>query len=213
MEKYSIAILGAGNVGAGLARVWVAAGHDVTFGVPNPHSERARAAVTALGGKAHAAMNKDAAVPAQIVALCVPWPQAQAAIKSCGSLAGKILIDCTNPLAPDLSGLTIGLTTSAGEHVATWASGASVVKAFNTTGAPNYGNAQFGSQRADGYYCGDDAGAKSKVRELIEAAGFDPVDVGPLRNSRLLEPLAMLWIDLAVNQKQGVNFAFKLLRR
>jgi len=213
MAKYSIAILGAGNVGANLARVWIAAGHEVTFGLPNPHGEKARAVVASLGGKARAAVNKEAAASAQIVALCVPWPQAEAAIKSCGSLAGKTLIDCTNPLAPDLSGLTIGVTTSAGEEVATWAAGAAVVKAFNTIGASNFGNAQFGSQRADGFYCGDDAASKAKVRELIEAAGFDPVDVGPLRNARLLEPLAMLWIDLAVNQRQGANHAFKLLRR
>jgi len=213
MTRYSIAILGAGNVGAGLARVWVAAGHDVSFGLPNPHTEKARAAVTALGGKARAMVNRDAVASAQIVALCVPWPQAEAAIQSCGSLTGKILIDCTNPLAADLSGLSIGTTTSAGEQVAAWATGASVVKAFNTIGAPSFGNAQFGNQRADGYYCGDDAGAKAKVRELVAAAGFDPVDVGPLRNARLLEPLAMLWIDLAVNQRQGVNHAFKLLRR
>jgi hypothetical protein len=54
---------------------------------------------------------------------------------------------------------------------------------------------------------------KSTVRELIENGGLDPVDVGPLKNARLLEPLAMLWIDLAVNQRQGINHAFKLLRR
>ena len=213
MAKYSIAILGAGNVGGGLARVWAAAGHDVTFGLPNPQSDKAQAAVKALGGKARAATNKDAVASAQVVALCVPWPQAEAAIRTSGSLSGKILIDCTNPLAPDLSGLSIGTSTSAGEQVAAWASGAKVVKAFNTIGAANFGNAQFGSQKADGYYCGDDASAKAAVRELVAAAGFDPVDVGPLRNARLLEPLAMLWIDLAVNQRQGINHAFKLLRR
>jgi predicted dinucleotide-binding enzyme len=112
-----------------------------------------------------------------------------------------------------LKGLTIGTTASAGEQVAAWATGARVVKAFNTIGAANFGNARFGAQRADGFYCGDDAVSKSAVRELIEAAGFDPVDVGPLRQARWLEPLAMLWIDLAVNQRQGANHAFKLLRR
>jgi predicted dinucleotide-binding enzyme len=213
MGKHSIAVLGAGNVGGGLARVWVAAGHDVTFGLPNPQSDKARAAVSALGGKARAASNKDAAAASEIVALCVPWPQAEEAIRSCGSLAGKIVIDCTNPLAPNLSGLTIGVTTSGGEQVASWAAGTRVVKAFNTIGAANYGNAQFGAQRADGFYCGDDAAAKSTVRELIENGGLDPVDVGPLKNARLLEPLALLWIDLAVNQRQGINHAFKLLRR
>lgn len=213
MAKYSIAVLGAGNVGASLARVWAAAGHDVSFGLPNPQSEKAQAAVKALAQKVRAATNKDAVLPARVVALCVPWPQAQEAIRSSGDLTGKVLIDCTNPLASDLSGLAIGLTTSAAEQVAGWALGAKVVKAFNTIGAANFGNAQFGSEKADGYYCGDDAGAKATVRELVAAAGLDPVDVGPLRNARLLEPLAMLWIDLAVNQRQGVNHAFKLLRR
>ena len=203
MAKYSIAVLGAGNVGASLARVWAAAGHDVTLGLPNPQSEKAQAAVKALAQKLRAATNKDAVLPAQVVALCVPWPQAQEAIRSSGDLTGKVLIDCTNPLAADLSGLSIGLTTSAAEQVAGWALGAKVVKAFNTIGAANFGNAQFGSEKADGYYCGDDAGAKATVRELVAAAGLDPVDVGPLRNARLLEPLAMLWIDLAVNQRQG----------
>jgi 8-hydroxy-5-deazaflavin:NADPH oxidoreductase len=105
------------------------------------------------------------------------------------------------------------VTTSAAEQVAGWATGAKVVKAFNTIGAPNFGNAQFGSQKAEGCYCADDTSAKATVRELVAAAGFDPVDVGPLRNARLPEPLAMLWVDLAVNQRQGINHACKLLRR
>jgi 8-hydroxy-5-deazaflavin:NADPH oxidoreductase len=213
MAKLSIAVLGAGNVGGALARVWSTAGHDVKFGLPDPQSEKSRAAISKLGGKVQAASNKDAASGAQIVALCVPWPAAQDAIRQSGNLSGKIVIDCTNPLKPDLQGLSIGTTTSAAEQVASWASGAKVVKAFNTVGAPNFGNAQFGSQRADGFYCGDDAAAKSSIRELIDAAGLDPVDVGPLRNARWLEAIAMLWIDLAVNQKQGPNHAFKLLRR
>ena len=213
MAKLSIAVLGAGNVGGALARVWSTAGHNVKFGLPDPQSEKSRAAVSDLGGKVQAASNKDAASGAQIVALCVPWPAAEEAIRQCGNLRGKIVIDCTNPLKPDLQGLSIGTTASAGEQVASWASGAKVVKAFNTIGAPNFGNAQFGSQRADGFYCGDDLGAKNSVRELIDAAGLDPVDVGPLRNARCLEAMAMLWIDMAVNQKQGPNHAFKLLRR
>jgi 8-hydroxy-5-deazaflavin:NADPH oxidoreductase len=213
MAKYSIAVLGAGIVGSALARVWVAAGHNITFGVPNPHNEKTRSALTLLGGKATAGPNQDAVSKSQIVALRVQWSAAQEALRQCGNLGGKILIDCTNPLKPDLQGVTLGTTTSAGEQVAAWASGAKVVKAFNTTGAANFGNAQFGSQRADGFYCGDDAGSKGSVGELIDAAGLDPVDVGPLRNARWLEAMAMLWIDMAVNQQQGPDHAFKLLRR
>lgn len=189
-----VGILGAGNVGGTLGRLWSAKGHDVAFGK-------------------RGASNAEAASVAQVVVLTVPWPAVQEAIRDCGDLAGKILVDCTNPLAPDLKGLTVGLTTSAGEQVAAWAPGAKVVKAFNTIGAMNFGNANFGGVAADGFYCGDDPAAKSVVKGLISDAGMNPVDVGPLRNARLLEPLAMLWIDLAVNQKQGANHAFKLLRR
>jgi len=189
-----IGILGAGNVGGALGRVWAAKGHQITFGK--------------RGGS-----NAEAASSAEVVVLSVPWPAAQEAVKSAGDLAGKILIDCTNPLSPDLKGLAVGLTTSAAEQVAAWAPGAKVVKAFNTIGAVNFGNAKFGADLADGFYCGDDSAAKGVVKGLITDAGMNPVDVGPLGNARLLEPLAMLWIDLALNQKQGTNHAFKLLRR
>jgi predicted dinucleotide-binding enzyme len=189
-----IGILGSGNVGGALGRVWAAKGHDIAFGK-------------------RGASNAEAAASAQVVVLTVPWPAAQEALNAAGNLAGKILVDCTNPLTSDLKGLTLGLTASAGEQVAAWAPGAKVVKAFNTIGASNFGNADFGGVAADGFYCGDDAAAKNIVAGLIGDAGMHPVDVGPLRNARVLEPLAMLWIDLAVNQRQGSNHAFQLLRR
>ena len=123
------------------------------------------------------------------------------------------MIDCTNPLKPDLSGLAIGHTTSAAEQVAVWAPGARVVKAFNTTGAENMSNPQFGSERASMLICGDDPDAKAAVVGLAADAGFDVVDAGRLASARLLEPLAMLWIHLAYAQGLGTGFAFKLLRR
>ena len=208
-----IGILGAGNVGAALARVWIAKGHEVMFGVPDLKGERVQKALADLGGKGRASHNAEAAKFGEVVAIAVPWPAAKQAIANCGNLAGKILVDCLNPLAPDLKGLTVGGNTSAAEEVALWAASALVVKAFNTIGAGNFGHAEFSGQRADGFYCGDNSAAKSTVKRLIEDAGLNPVDVGPLRNARLLEPLAMLWIDLAVNQCWGPNHAFKLLRR
>jgi NADPH-dependent F420 reductase len=208
-----IGILGAGNVGGALARVWAAKGHEIVFGVPDPRGERVARALAALPGKGRAATNVEAAAAAEVVVLSVPWPAARQAVETAGDLTGKVLVDCTNPLAPDLRGLVVGLTTSGAEEIAAWAPAAKVVKAFNTIGAVNFGNARFGDSLADGFYCGDDGAAKKLVRGLIEDAGFHPVDVGPLTNARLLEPLALLWIDLAVNQKQGANHAFKLLRR
>jgi len=212
MGQTKIAILGAGNVGGALGRLWAGKGHVVTFGTPNANSDKMAKLLRTIPG-ARAAANRDAAASADAVVLCVPWPAAQEAIQSAGDLAGKIVIDASNPLANDLSGLVVGLTTSAAEQIAGWAPGARVVKAFNTIGSMNYGNARFGSQRADGFYCGDDQAAKDVVKQLIEDIDMEPVDVGPLRNARLLEPMAMLWIDLAVNQRQGANHGFKLLRR
>jgi 8-hydroxy-5-deazaflavin:NADPH oxidoreductase len=212
-HQRGIAILGAGNVGTALGRLWTANGHAVVFGVPDPRSERVVHMIATMQGAVRVVGNAEAASTAEVVALCVPWGAAQAAIRSAGNLAGKIVIDCTNPLADDLKGLVLGLTTSAAEQVQGWAPGAKVVKAFNTVGAVNFGHAQFGAQRADGFYCGDDRDAKAIVKDLVADAGLDPVDVGPLVNARLLEPLAMLWIDLAVNQRQGTSHAFKLLRR
>jgi hypothetical protein len=208
-----IGILGAGNVGGALGRVWTSEGHDVLFGVPDARSERTRRSLAALGSAARTGTNAEAGAFGEVLALTVPWPAAQQAIESSGNLSGKVLIDCTNPLAGDLKGLTVGLTTSAGEQVAGWARGARVVKAFNTIGAGNIGRTEFAGQVADGFYCGDDAEAKAIAKTLIADAGFNPVDVGPLRNARWLESLAMLWIDLAFSQGWGMNHAFKLLRR
>ena len=207
-EALNIAVLGAGNVGGTLGGIWLSKGHKVSFGVPDPQ----KSARPKLAG-AEITTNKEAVAGAEVVVLSVPWPAAHEAIRNAGELENKVLIDCTNPLDADLQGLVLGQTTSAGEMVASWAPGARVVKAFNTIGAANYGNAQFGLERADGFYCGDDQPSKNIAKRLIEDVGLNPVDVGPLKNARLLEPLAMLWIDLAVNQGQGTNHGFKLLRR
>ena len=87
------------------------------------------------------------------------------------------------------------------------------MKAFNTIGAENMLNPQFGSMIASMLICGDDPGAKSIVSKLAEEIGFEAIDAGPLSNARLLEPFALLWIYLAVKQGLGRNIAFKLLRR
>lgn len=211
MPFQKIAVLGAGNVGAALARIWSQAGHSVSIGVPDPSSESGKKAQKSIPG-VRVVTNREAAAEASVIALCVPWPALDQAIKEAGDLKGKIVIDCVNPLK-DLSALAIGTNTSAAEQIAQQVPGAKVVKAFNTIGAACYGNAQFGSERASGFYCGDDAEAKAAVRGLIEDVGLDPADVGPLKNARSLEAIAMLWIDLAINQQQGPNHAFRLLRR
>lgn len=209
-----IGVIGAGNVGGALGTLWAKKDHDVVFGVRDPKDAKLQELVKASGGKARIASVKEAAAFGEAVVFATPWPATEEAIKAAGNLNGKLLIDCTNPLKPDLSGLSLGTTTSAGEEVARWAKGAKVVKAFNTIGAPNFGNPAFGSEKASMFICGDDAAAKASVAKLAAELGFDPIDTGPLTAARLLDPVAMLWIHLAFQQGWGPNgHAFKMLRR
>lgn len=208
-----IGVIGAGNVGGALGTLWAKKGHEVVFGVRDPKGAKLQE-LGKSSGKARIASVKDAAAFGEAVVFATPWPATEEAIKSAGNLNGKLLIDCTNPLKPDLSGLTLGTTTSAGEEVARWAKGAKVVKAFNTIGAANFGNPTFGSEKASMFICGDDAAAKASVAKLAADLGFDPIDTGPLTAARLLEPLALLWIRLAFDQGWGpTGHAFKMLRR
>jgi 8-hydroxy-5-deazaflavin:NADPH oxidoreductase len=208
-----IGIIGVGNVGAALGKGWAKKTHQVVFGVRNASDPKVAAAVKEVGSNARAASVAEAAGFAEVVVLATPWPSAQDAIRSAGSLTGKILFDCTNPLKADLSGLDVGFTTSAAEQVQSWAHGARVVKVFNTTGSNNMENPRYPEGYATMFYCGDDAQAKSAAKTLAADLGFDPVDAGPLRIARLLEPLAMLWIHLAYGQNMGRDIAFRLTRR
>jgi hypothetical protein len=201
-----IAIIGAGNVGGALGRRWHEAGHDVTFGVREPSSEKYKD----LEGKMEGI---EAAVRgAEIVVLATPWDAAEDAVRTCGDLSGKVLVDCTNPLRPNLAGLTHGHDDSGGEQVARWATGAKVVKAFNTVGFNIMENPRLEDRRAVLFVCGDEDG-KAAVRLLSDALGFETVDAGPLERARILEPFALLWITAAYRMGLGRDFAFSLIRR
>jgi len=205
-----IAVIGSGSVGAALAKQWIRAGHAVVFGARNPDSEKLKSALEATPG-ARSASVAAAAESAEVVVLATPWPATEAAVAACRDLTGKTVLDCTNPLV-SLDGLAVGHTASGGEEVARWAQGARVVKVFNTVGANVMTDPDFGGQAATMLYCGDDAQAKQTAHQLAADCGFDPVDAGPLRQARLLEPMAMLWISMAFAGKDR-DFCFKLLRR
>jgi predicted dinucleotide-binding enzyme len=204
-----IAIIGAGSVGATLGRAWLKHGEDVTWGLRNPADPK-----YASLPKERVKMPAEAVKQAEAVVIATPWSATEAAIKSLGSLAGKIVIDCTNPLGmgPDGLQLVLGFNTSAGEQVASWTPGASVFKALNTTGAGNMAKAADYPVKPMMLVAGDDAGKKPQVMELVGKLGFEPVDAGPLKNARLLEPFAMTWIDQAMKRGRGRDFAFALVK-
>jgi predicted dinucleotide-binding enzyme len=207
-----IGVIGAGSVGGTLGRRWAQRGHEVRFGVRNPDDPKVHRLLGESEG-ATAGSVAEAAAFGEVVVFATPWGATRDAVTHAGDLAGKVVFDATNPLAPDLSGLAAGGDTSAAEQVAGWAPGARVVKVFNTTGANNMADPIFDEQAATMFYCGDDEEAKAVAARLAADLGFEPVDAGPLREARLLEPLALLWIHLAYAQKMGRNIAFKLLRR
>jgi 8-hydroxy-5-deazaflavin:NADPH oxidoreductase len=212
-----IGVIGAGNVGGTLGRRWAQAGHAVVFGVRDPNDAKVRTLLASAGANARAGRVEEATAASAVVVLTVPWEAAHDAVRSAGDLTGKVLVDATNPVAMSPAGLQQGLlvghTTSAAEQVAAWAQGARVVKAFNTTGFGNMHDPRYGSHAATMFLCGDDGEAKAMVTQLGEDLGFEMLDAGPLTIARLLEPLAMLWIHLAVFQGLGPDIAFTLQRR
>jgi 8-hydroxy-5-deazaflavin:NADPH oxidoreductase len=211
-----LAIIGAGNVGGTVGTAWVQkAGHQIFFGVTNPKSDKTQALLRTLGGNAQAGTAAQAAAFGDMIVLSTPWTAAEAAIRSMGDLRGKILLDATNPLAmgPDGLGLEIGHSTSAGEKVQAWAKGASVFKTLNTTGFGNMADPVYHGVKSVMFVAGDDAASKPKVIALVAALGFEVIDAGPLRNARLLEAHAMLWIELALKRGQGRDWAFAVVRR
>ena len=203
-----IAIIGAGNVGRALAGRFVRAGEEVAFGVRDPAAGK----LAALPYPRHTV--RDAAAAAELVVLATPWPATEGACRAMAPLDGKIVIDCTNPLAmsPAGLGLAVGHTTSGGEMVAGWCPGASVFKAFNTVGFGVMEAPERMAVRPVMFVAGDDAAKKADVLKLVEATGFEAADAGPLRNARLLEAFAMLWIDQAMIRGRGRDFAFALTK-
>src|SRR6185436_6258538 len=129
-----IAVIGIGMVGGTLGRRWAQLGHEVVFGVREPSSQKVGQLLAESGANARAAAAAD------VVVLATPWSGTRDAVQSAGDLADKVVLDCTNPLKPDFSGLAVGSDTSAAEQVAAWAPGAKVVKVFNTTGFKNMEN-------------------------------------------------------------------------
>ncbi|MBL8385145.1 MAG: NAD(P)-binding domain-containing protein [Burkholderiales bacterium] len=206
-----IAVIGAGVVGAALARAWQQKGHDIRFGARDTASAKVSAAVAAIPG-ARAAAIADAVAWGDLAVLATPWGGTEAALKAAGSFGGKALLDATNPLTPTY-GLALGHSTSGGEQVQAWATDAKVVKIFNTTGFDNMADTRYAQGRPAMIYCGDDAAAKAAAAALAADLGFEPIDLGRLDGARYLEPYAMVWIKLALAQGLGRNIAFALMRR
>ncbi|MFT3860003.1 NADPH-dependent F420 reductase [Micropruina sp.] len=193
----NVVIIGAGNVGGPLGRRAEQANHQVTTLTSSTDTERASTSLAA----------------ADLVVLALPY---QAALELPGewvdALAGKVVIDATNPLTPDFTALTVGYTTSGGEQVAEHLSSARVVKALNGVLAPNHDPATFPDGSVFVPIAGDDGDAVQITSAFVSSLGFDAVPAGPLANARYIEPLTELLIQLAYVQGVGTAICLKLQR-
>jgi hypothetical protein len=194
-----IAIIGTGNVGRALGGSITRAGHDVTLaGLDDAKARRVASELGASAGRTPA----QAAADADVVILAVPFTALQDVATALGDqAAGKVVIDATNPLKPDYSGLATDGGPSAAEQLATLLPGAHVAKAFNTL---------FGSLQAepdalrttvDALFATDGEEARKKVAELIDSIGLRPVDAGPLEAARQMESLA--WLNMRIQMRYG----------
>lgn len=207
-----IAIIGAGNVGGTLGQRWAESDHQVTYGTPHPDSDDTVALVDKTPD-GQAKTTPEAVEDAEVVVFAVPWTALESAAKEAGDLGGKVVIDCTNPIAADFSGLDPAIAPSGAEHLARWMPGTRIVKAFNTVGFNIMASPEFGDHGASMLICGDDVQAKEVVKGLAEDIGFEPEDAGPLSMAGYLEHLAWLWIAMALKYGHGREMAFHLDKR
>jgi 8-hydroxy-5-deazaflavin:NADPH oxidoreductase len=199
----SISIIGLGGMARALAERALAGGHDVEVIGRDP--AKAKELAAALGGLATAG-TFGAAPAGDIVILAVPSASAVPVVAQYGNaLAGKVIIDVTNPINADATGLTTPDGTSAAQEIAeAAAASAHVVKAFNTV----FGHVLAPGRPLDVLFAGDDARAKASVSAFIESLGLRPLDAGGLEMAHWLEGTGLLMISLA---RHGVgDFTFAL---
>ncbi|KIC08532.1 NADP oxidoreductase [Leisingera sp. ANG-M1] len=189
-----IGILGTGNVGSRLTALFTQGGHDVL-----------------MGGRSGEISLQDAAAHGDIVVVAVHYHVAAEVLRPLAvTLAGKIVVDATNPLNDEWSPMLLGQETSASEEIAKLLPQSKVVKAFNTIFADvMYPDAiSRGGQNITAFAAGDDSEAVADVAALARDAGFAPVAITKLSAARYLEAMAHLNIELAVGQGGGTNAAF-----
>jgi 8-hydroxy-5-deazaflavin:NADPH oxidoreductase len=209
----TVAILGTGRVGRALGERLVHAGVNLRYGARHP--EPAASALTGPLAGIPTRLPAEAVADAEIVLLAVPAAAAMEAARSAGSLDGKILLDCTNSLRRDGGGPTWAPPPegSMAQALAAAFPGATVIKGFNHFSSEIMRSPELVSGPAEAFFAGDDAGAKAQVMELAGKMGFRPHDAGTLRNASLIENLAVLWINLAMTEGAGRQFAFRLERQ
>lgn len=213
-KQQTVAILGNGVVGVSLAKGFTAMGLRVVFGTRDVQGAKTQEALAAVPGTT-AAPFAQAAQQAEIAVVALPWAGLQEGLLAAGpqNLAGKLVIDASNPLdfSTGVPQLALGFSDSAGETVQRLLPQARVVKAFNSITATHMVQPKLPGGQPDMFIAGNDEAAKREVGRVLEAFGWRrAIDMGDIKASRLLEPLAMLWISYGVRNNHWTH-GFSLL--
>lgn len=210
-----IGVLGSGLMGGRLGTIFARAGHNVVFSYARTSGKLEELARKA-GGSARAGTPAQAVQDADVVILAVHWSRVDDVLAQAGDLAGKTVLTCSLAMSDDDSHLVIGHTSSGPEALAQKAPGAKVVAAYNTVPGeilfPVFEARERDGPRPDLIYCGDDAQAKAAVAGLIAESGFNPVDLGPLRTARYIEPFGLAVSLLAYGGKDGPEMGYRFVR-
>jgi predicted dinucleotide-binding enzyme len=209
-----IGILGSGLMGGKLGTIFAQAGHEVVFSYARSRKKLEQLARDA-GSEARAGTVAEAARDADAVLFAVHWSRVDDVLGQAGELSGKVLVTCSLPMNADDSALVIGHTDSGAETLQRRLPGAGVVSAFGTVPSEVFFRvfqARGRAPRPSMVYCGDDTDAREVVKSLIRDAGFDPLDGGPLRIARYLEPFTLLMAQLAYEGDGGPELAYRFER-
>ena len=206
-----IGILGSGLMGGKLGTIWARAGHEVVFSYARSNEKLKKLAGDAKG-KARAGTPAEAARDADALLLAVHWSRVDDVLQQAGELSGKVIVTCSLPMNVDDTGLVIAHTSSGAEALAYKVPKARVVSAFGTVPSEVLFAVFAARRRATKpslLYCGDDSKARKLVAGLIRDTGFEPVDAGPLRMARYLEPFTLLIAQLAYEGERGPELAYR----
>jgi len=211
-----IGILGSGLMGGKLGTIFAKAGHHVVFSYARSQRKLNRLARQA-GRRAVAGTPREATQDADVLLLAVHWSRVNDVLKQAGDLSGKVLITCSLPMNRSDTALTIAHTSSGAEALAKKTKRARVVSAFGTVPSEVLfdvfeAKRRRTRQRPSLLYCGNNEEAKRVVAQLIRDVGFEPVDTGPLRIARYLEPFTLAIAQLAYEGDEGPELAYRIER-
>ena len=199
-----IAVLGSGNIGATLGAKWLAAGHQVIFGVRDASSAKARSALAKAGTNARADTIANAMRLGNVIVITVPSNAVEETVAGHGAaLNGKIVIDTTNRFgAPVVNNIA---------PIAAAAPQAKIYRAFNSLGWENFAEPVIDGEQVDMFYCGPEGESQAVVERLIADIGLRPIRVGGIEATPLVDSVGSLWMTLVFGQHKGRHMAFRVL--